>query len=131
MNDPNDRFIRRSPTPKKAHPMTFCRGCGHQIHITAPSCPQCGAVQHPTPSTAQPEGTLWLPVPALVCGLIAVLALLDPSDAEMDRIVGTGMFAVAAIVLAGLGLARQKRGQGMSIAGLVLGVIGLLGAIGS
>ena len=68
---------------------------------------------------------------ALVCGLIAVLALLDPSDAEMDRIVGTGMFAVAAIVLAGLGLARQKRGQGMSIAGLVLGVIGLLGAIGS
>lgn len=111
--------------------MTFCRGCGHQIHITAPSCPQCGAVQHPAPSTAQPEGTLWLPVPALVCGLIAVLALLDPSDADMDRIVGIGMFAVAAIVLAGLGLARQKRGQGMSIAGLVLGVIGLLGAIGS
>ena len=64
-------------------------------------------------------------------GLIAVLALLDPSDADMDRIVGIGMFAVAAIVLAGLGLARQKRGHGMSIAGLVLGVIGLLGAIGS
>ena len=33
--------------------------------------------------------------------------------------------------MAGLGLARQKRGQGMSITGLVLGVIGLLGAIGS
>ena len=33
-------------------------------------------------------------------------------------------------VLGGLGLARQLRGRGMSIAGLVLGGIGLLGAIG-
>lgn len=44
---------------------------------------------------------------------------------------GMVMFAVAAIALAGVGLARQERGRGMSIAALVLGVIGLLGAIGS
>lgn len=25
--------------------MVFCRGCGKQIHETAPSCPQCGALQ--------------------------------------------------------------------------------------
>ncbi len=112
--------------------MTFCTGCGHQIHETALSCPQCGAVQHPSKSAAaQAEGTLWLPVPALVCGLIVALGLLDPNDWDMDQVVGAGMFAVAAIVLAGLGLARQKRGQGLSIAGLVLGVIGLLGTIGS
>lgn len=26
--------------------MVFCRGCGHSIHQTAPSCPSCGAVQN-------------------------------------------------------------------------------------
>ncbi len=25
--------------------MVFCRGCGREIHETAPSCPQCGAPQ--------------------------------------------------------------------------------------
>lgn len=26
--------------------MVFCRGCGKEIHETAVSCPQCGAVQY-------------------------------------------------------------------------------------
>lgn len=26
--------------------MVFCRGCGQEIHETAPTCPHCGAVQH-------------------------------------------------------------------------------------
>lgn len=33
-----------------------CRGCGHQIHETAPTCPKCGAPQTPAgqgPATAQ------------------------------------------------------------------------------
>src|SRR5690242_9215362 len=25
--------------------MVFCRGCGKQIHSSAPTCPQCGAPQ--------------------------------------------------------------------------------------
>ena len=25
--------------------MVFCRGCGKEIHETAPTCPHCGAVQ--------------------------------------------------------------------------------------
>jgi hypothetical protein len=25
--------------------MVFCRGCGKEIHETAPTCPQCGALQ--------------------------------------------------------------------------------------
>jgi hypothetical protein len=34
----------RSPAPL-ATGMVFCRGCGHRIHETAPTCPQCGAPQ--------------------------------------------------------------------------------------
>ena len=115
--------------------MTYCTGCGHQIHETAPACPQCGAVQPAAKLTVQAgkkaQGTLWLPVPALVCGLIPVLALSDPHGSTHEQVLGMVMFAVAAIALAGVGLARQERGRGMSIVALVLGVIGLLGAIGS
>ena len=78
----------------------------------------------------QAAGTLWLPVPALICGLIPVISLFDPDAWDRDQILGAGLFSVAALVLGGLGLARQLRGRGMSIAGLVLGGIGLLGAIG-
>lgn len=28
--------------------MVFCRGCGKEIHESAPTCPQCGAVQEVT-----------------------------------------------------------------------------------
>ena len=27
-----------------------CRGCGHQIHETAPTCPKCGAPQQVAPA---------------------------------------------------------------------------------
>lgn len=109
--------------------MTYCRGCGQQIHETAPHCPRCGAPQAAVALAARPEGTLWLPVPALICGLLATLASLDASQWDQDTAAGVAMFAIAALVLGGIGLARQTRGRGMSIAGLVLGAIGLLGAL--
>jgi uncharacterized membrane protein YhaH (DUF805 family) len=31
--------------------MVFCRGCGAQIHETAPMCPRCGAPQEPAYSS--------------------------------------------------------------------------------
>lgn len=33
-------------TPTKNSDQLFCRGCGAIIHITAISCPKCGAPQH-------------------------------------------------------------------------------------
>lgn len=115
--------------------MSFCRGCGHQIHETAESCPQCGAVNatlamHKASGSDQ-AGTLWLPIPSLVCGVIVVAALFDPHDWDMDQLIGSIGFAIAAIVLGAVSLAKQKRGSGMAIAGLILGVLGLLGALGS
>ena len=113
--------------------MSYCTGCGHQIHETAPACPQCGAVQRAAKAQAadKAQGTLWLPVPALICGLIPALSLFAPQPWTNDEVLGVFMFAIVALVLAGVGLARQQLGRGMSIAALVLGVIGLLGAIGS
>ena len=113
--------------------MSYCRGCGHQIHDTAISCPQCGALQSPHSAShtqATTNGSLWLPVPALVCGLIPVLALLAPEEPDKDQVLGTFLFATTAIVLGNISLARQKRGKGVAITGVVLGSIGLLAAIG-
>lgn len=112
--------------------MSYCRGCGHQIHDTAISCPQCGAVQSSHSSGAAPasDGGLWLPVPALVCGFIPVLGFLAPEEPTKDQLVGAFFFAATAIVLGSISLARQQRGKGMAMAGVILGCIGLLAAIG-
>lgn len=34
--------------------MVFCRGCGKEIHETAPACPMCGAPQTGPATSARP-----------------------------------------------------------------------------
>jgi hypothetical protein len=63
--------------------------------------------------------------------LIVVVALFDTDHWEMDQVIGSIGFAVVAIVAGGISLATQKRGSGMAIAGLILGILGLLGGLGS
>lgn len=118
--------------------MVFCRGCGQSIHETAPSCPHCGALQATgSPAVAEPEGSLWLPVPALVLGVFGVLGVIGvATDAEQkgfldkDAATGVAMFAVTGLVLGLIGAIRQARGRGMSISAVVLSCLGLLAAIG-
>lgn len=38
--------------------MVFCRGCGHQIHESAPACPKCGAPQSSLKSTTAAAGQM-------------------------------------------------------------------------
>lgn len=35
--------------------MVFCRGCGQQIHFSAPACPHCGAIQVFAPGTSDAQ----------------------------------------------------------------------------
>ena len=94
------------------------------------SCPHCGALQRISATILRNQvGTLWLPVPSLVLGIIVVLALFDESSWDKDTYVGIFTCIVAAIALGGFGTSTQERGRGMSIAGIVLGVIGLFGVI--
>ncbi len=112
--------------------MSFCRECGTSLHDTAPMCPHCGAPQQPSPSSTAPAaapGTLWLPVPALVVGVLALLAAIGlegADDYDLEEYIGTLMFACIAITLGAVGLSRQELGRSMSIAGLVLGILALL-----
>ncbi len=112
--------------------MSFCRGCGTTLHETAPTCPHCGAPQHlPTPTSA--TGPLWLPISALIVGILALLSAigLAEADDDLDVYIGTLMFAGIAIALGAVGTFHHTTGRGMSIAGLVLGILGLLLALAS
>lgn len=40
-----------------------CRGCGHQIHETAPTCPKCGAPQRLSGAAGAPTLVIPDPVP--------------------------------------------------------------------
>lgn len=72
--------------------MVFCRGCGKEIHETAPTCPHCGAPQA-IPSTVNSTrsvgkligwAVVWMLVfwvgSLLLAGMIA--GVLNPHDAS-------------------------------------------------
>src|SRR5437868_880898 len=53
--------------------MGFCRGCGTQIHETAPSCPKCGAVQRiDRDPSAQRGGIIGAYVTAVIFPLLGI-----------------------------------------------------------
>ena len=110
--------------------MMFCRECGKSIHETAINCPQCGAPQGTsTHVNKNDSGTLWLPVPALICGIFAFLAIFDDSSWDEDAYMGMFIFSSVAVILGTIGSANQQKGRGMSIAGIILGVFGALGLL--
>ena len=79
--------------------MAFCRGCGKEIHETAPMCPHCGAPQA-IPSTVGPKrsvgklmawGLLWTLVfstiiSASITGLFVDILQVAVSQSTIDFI---------------------------------------------
>ncbi|MCX7663115.1 MAG: NINE protein [Tepidimonas fonticaldi] len=51
--------------------MVFCRGCGKEIHETAPTCPHCGAPQKTSGDTSDKA---WLPL-VLMCFFVGFLGV--------------------------------------------------------
>ena len=52
--------------------MTFCRGCGKEIHLTATTCPQCGTLQR---IAANSNGILFA-VKSILCDVKAILCMV-------------------------------------------------------
>lgn len=108
--------------------MVFCRGCAKEIHETATSCPQCGAVQS-IAVKATPTAAPWLGIVSLVLGILSVLAFFDDAEWKKDTIVGLGMFSVAGLVCGIIGISKRS-GFGLAIAGTILCAMALLCLIG-
>lgn len=113
--------------------MTYCTTCGHQIHTTATRCSQCGAPHRRPPvaaaHAANAQDPLWLPVAALVCGLVSAMALCAPAPWSTRHTLVAGTLMATAIVLGCTALARQERGQALALVGATLGTLGVMGAI--
>lgn len=125
-----------------------CRGCGHQIHETAPTCPKCGAPQNASVASATPSTAVTSPGPygaipwfrqrwALVCMFLVLppAAVVIAWSGEIYYLVGTtiktfpksvkvAMTVMTALLLVALA-SDEEAFQGF--AGLVLlgGAIGL------
>ena len=84
---------------------------------------QRGTAMHPSPPLA---GTDWPSVLSLVLGIFAVLGLANDAP-DKDLYVGIFLLASVAIVLGGIGVAAPDRGKGMPTAGIVLGILALVG----
>ena len=113
--------------------MNYCKACGKTVHETAISCPHCGAVEHPTkPAVLTTHGNepIWTSITGLVFGVFPSVSMLAAEAWNREQAIGEGIFAIAAMVFGGISLAKHHRGRGVAIAALVLGVIGLLFAIG-
>lgn len=92
--------------------MVFCRGCGKEIHNTAPTCPHCGALQQAAQQNLSPDAKLMLTLESKKKKgwVAAVLNWFIPGAGYMycDRwILGAIVLIIAvgvAIATAGIGL---------------------------
>ncbi len=76
------------------NPMMYCRACGRQIHVSAPSCPGCGAIQAQQPGISDRRI-----LPALL--LCFFLGYLGVHRFYVGK-VGTGVLQI--LTLGGLGV---------------------------
>ena len=113
--------------------MTYYTLSGYKSHPAISSNPPCRKKRHrrlaaPAQPSARPSDPLWLPVAALVCGLLSAAALFGPTPWTGLQAITTGLLIVGAVALGCIAVARQERGQALAITGVALGAIGLMGA---
>lgn len=111
-------------------PMVFCRGCGKEIHDSAPTCPHCGATQ----AVASTSESKWMAITASslgTLGLLASISFLEQEQASTDEVVGIFIFAISSIVLAVISLSQKRRGKPWAITAIVLSALGILVTAGA
>ena len=110
-------------------PMVFCRGCGKEIHDTAPLCPHCGAPELQTPQSA--EGTPWLAITSVVLALFAAICAVQVNQFDHDQIVGGLAISIVALVAGAINLQQKKPGKGISITAVIVAAVSFLILIGT
>jgi hypothetical protein len=105
----------------------ICKHCHSDLRL--PSA-QVSPVAHPPVSNPDENGTLWIPVPSLILGVLSFVSFFDDSSWDMDTAVGIMLFSAIALILGIVGVSVQKVGRGMSITGIVLGALSFILAIG-
>jgi len=109
--------------------MVFCRGCGEEIHDTAPLCPHCGAPQTQTSSAV--SGSLWLAIASIVLAVLAAICAVQVNSFDRDQLVGGSAIALVALAAGAINLQQKKPGKGISVTAIVVAAVSFLVLIGS
>lgn len=99
--------------------MVYCRACAKELHETAPTCPQCGALQQASIPQTQAE-IPWLAIVSLILGIICALTLFDDSEWDRETIVGVGILSLAGLACSVICINQKHPGKNLAIAGLIL-----------
>ncbi|MCJ0766196.1 hypothetical protein [Variovorax terrae] len=104
--------------------MAFCRGCAKELHDSAQSCPQCGAVQYPGMSSS-PH---WSAIVTLILSVLLFLSVLSVDLWDTDSRVGIVLFSMFPISFGIYSLTEEKlrNEKWMSIVGIVLSALSVL-----
>ena len=111
--------------------MIFCRGCGKEIHETAPNCPHCGFVCISTSlQILQVKDSMWMSVTAFVLAVLCILNWSGINNWDKNIKLGLWIFAIVSLALAITSLQQKMKGKivaGISIGAAILTLLMLLG----
>ena len=86
--------------------IVFCKGCGKELHESAPACPNCGFVQS---ADAKVKDSVWMAITAFVSGVLCLLNWFNLPDWDADMETGLWLFSILALAFGTISL-LQKRG---------------------
>jgi hypothetical protein len=77
------------------------------------------------------EGSLWLPIPSFIFGIIGFLATFDDYEWTIAEEMGVYFFIFMSLLLGIVSVSIQKEGKGIAIAGIVLSTLAGLVILGN
>ena len=108
--------------------MVFCRGCGKELHESAPTCPHCGFVQAVEEVIA--KNSSWMAITAFIMAVLCFLNWLNLPDWNADMEVGLWMFTIVSVVLGSISLQQKRKHKALSIISVTLAALTMLILIG-
>lgn len=112
--------------------MVLRRDYAREMHETAIASPQCGAAQRLIASLMPPADTSFRSraIALSALGVVSVLALFDGRVRHTDTVVELGMFALAGLSPGMVSINKERSGNGIAIAGIVLAALSFLALFG-
>ncbi|MDY7536675.1 TM2 domain-containing protein [Undibacterium sp. RTI2.1] len=100
--------------------MVFCRGCGKEIHVTAVTCPHCGAPQGTLQQQTQSEKRI-LPA-ALFCFFLGMFGVhrfyvgkIGTGILQLLTLGGLGIWALIDFIMIVVGSFTDKQGNRINL----------------